>query len=110
MTLASANIHKDEIAPKKRPPTRDGAFFPAMIILDLCIDKESRGKGFGEYVLLWCIGIAREVSEKIGCRYIILYTKDAIGFYKKNDYQVSEKPTKRDFKLIYVDIFPEFRR
>nr|ABZ09109.1 putative acetyltransferase (GNAT) family protein [uncultured marine crenarchaeote HF4000_APKG6D9] len=110
VTLASANIHKDEIISKKRAATRDGPLFPSMIILDFCIDKKLRGKGFGKYVLMWCNGLARIVSEKIGCRYIVLFTKDAINFYKKYNYRVAETPKKGDFTLMYVDVFPELRK
>ncbi len=109
VTLATANINKDAIFSKARPSTRDGALFPAMIILDFCIDKKSRGKTYGEYVLMWCNGLARTVSEKIGCRFIILYTKDpdAIRFYTKHNYQFAEGNQNDKFKLMYYDLFPE---
>ncbi len=64
VTIAASNIHKDEIFKKARPNTRDGSLFPALAILDFCIDKKGRGKTFGEYVLLWCHGLAQIISKK----------------------------------------------
>ncbi len=109
VTVATSNIHKDKIIKKKRPATRDGNLYPALVILDFCIDKKFRGKGFGEYVLLWCNGLARIISDKVGCRYIVLFTKDAVNFYKKYQYQIAEIKRKDKFKLMYADIFPELK-
>ncbi len=112
VTLAVANINKREIFSKARPSTRDGALFPAMIILDFCIDKKSRGKTYGEYVLMWCNGLARTISRKVGCRYIVLYTKDpdAVRFYTKHSYQIAEKNNKGEFKLMYLDLFSALKK
>ena len=111
ITVSASNINKNEIFKKTRPSTRDGALFPALAILDFCIDKELRGKAFGEYVLEWCNGLARTISKKIGCRYIILFTKDpdAIEFYKKHTFQIAEENNKNEFKLMYLDLFPELK-
>ena len=111
ITVATSNIHKDKIFKNARPSTRDGAFYPALVILDFCIDKKSRGKTFGDSVLFWCSGLARDISERVGCRYIVLYTKDpdAIGFYEKHSYQIAEG-NQGETKLMYVDVFPEIKK
>ena len=111
ITVATSNIHKDQIFKKARPSTRDGARYPALIILDFCIDKKFRRKTFGECVLLWCIGLVRDISEKVGCRYIVLYAKDpdAIRFYEKHDYQIAEG-NQGETKLMYVDVFSELNK
>ena len=116
IAVATSNIHKNKILSKKRPSTRDGSLYPALIILDFCIDKKQRNKKHGEQALLWFSGLARIISESVGCRYIILYTKDpsAIKFYEKHMYQIAEEDSKKNsknkFKMMYLDIFPELKK
>ena len=111
ITLAASNINKDRISKEKRPSTRDGSIFPAIIILDFCIDKRLRGNSIGAYVLGWCHGLARDISEKIGCRYITLFTRDAVDFYDRHGYRTAEMEDEDDdFILMYADIFPDLVR
>ena len=112
VTVATSNIHKKEIFKKARPSTRDGALYPALVILDFCIDKPLRGKTYGEYPLLWCNGLARIISTQVGCRYVVLFTKDpdAIRFYERHNYQIAEEDNQNETKLMYVDVFPELRK
>ncbi|MGI0093592.1 MAG: hypothetical protein ACREA8_05765 [Nitrosotalea sp.] len=112
ITLSTSSIHKDEIYKKTRPSARDkdAPYFPAMIIVNFAIDKKLRKCGFGQYVMLWCSGFARIMAQKIGCRYIILFAKGAVPFYKKHKFQVAELQNRRKFKLMYADLFPEKKR
>ncbi|RNJ77424.1 MAG: hypothetical protein EB830_01940 [Nitrosopumilus sp. H13] len=110
VTIATSSINKNEIFQKARPTTRDGPIFPALIILELCIDKKLRKQSFGEYVLMWCNGLARVISEKAGCRYIVLFTKNTINFYSKHNYQLAEITNNNEFKLMYADLFPELKK
>lgn len=109
VTLATSSIHRNEVFKKARPRVNDGPVFPAMIILDLCIDKKSRKRGFGEHVLMWCNGMARAIYDKVGCRFVTLYADDARDFYSLHNYQLAETDQKNKFKLMYVDVFPELR-
>lgn len=110
VTLATSNIHKNEITQKKRPSTREGAHYPALIIVNFAIDKPLRLCGFGRYVLLYCSGLGRIIAERVGCRYIILFARDAIGFYQKNNFKVAELQGLKEFKMMYADLFPEKKK
>ena len=103
VTLSASSIHKDKIIQRKRPSTREGSIFPALIIVNFAIDKRLRKCGFGSYVLLWCCGLARITAEKIGCRYIILFARDAIDFYRKHEFQIAEQDDGSEFKMMYAD-------
>lgn len=110
VTLSASSIHKDKIIQKKRPGTREGSHYPALIIVNFVIDKPLRRCGFGKYVLLYCSGLGRIIADKIGCRYIILFARDAIDFYLKNNFKVAELEGVKEFKMMYADLFPEKKK
>jgi hypothetical protein len=111
-TISTSNIEKDYINKNMRPFTRTTPIFPAMIIQYIGIDKNKRHGGIGSKVLKWIIGFGRKnLATKVGCRYVILYAKQAMPFYIKNDFKISEIKNDDDdsssFFLMYRDLFPE---
>jgi hypothetical protein len=108
-TISTSYIDKESIDKSMRPFTRTTSIFPAMIIEYIAIDKQKRDGGIGSEVLKWIIGFGRNnLSRKIGCRYVILFAKQAISFYKKNGFNIAEfKNNKSSFYLMYRDLFPE---
>ena len=114
ITLATSYIHKDRVFKKARPSTRDGNIYPALAILDFCIDKPSRGMTYGEYALMWVKGLVRRISKYAGCRYVVLYSKDpdAIRFYERNNYQIAEedKDRREEATFMYFDVFLHQRK
>jgi hypothetical protein len=111
-TISTSNIQKDRIKENIRPFTRTTSYFPAMIIEYFGIDKGKRRGGIGRYTLKWIAGFGRvNLATRVGCRYVILYAKQAIEFYLKNDFKISEIKNDDDdsssFFLMYRDLFPE---
>lgn len=56
----------------------------------------------------WTVGLSRVTARMLGCRYIILFTNSAKGFYEKKGFSVSEiKRKEESFYFMYRDLFPE---
>ncbi|MGO9646167.1 MAG: GNAT family N-acetyltransferase [Candidatus Bathyarchaeia archaeon] len=59
--------------------------YPAILIGRLAVVKSFRGKSVGTYLTQWGIGLARQVAEKVGCRYVALHTLEhRVSFYTRN--------------------------
>ena len=70
-------------------------FYPSLLIGRLGVENRFRRKGVGSYICKWCIGLAIELSNQIGCRYVVLETsKSKMDFYSKCNF--SETVTIQD--------------
>jgi hypothetical protein len=59
-------------------------------------------------MVLWCIGLAKRTSIEIGCRFIVLVTKDAsrIKFYTECGFRECAIDLKeKDTKMMYFPLF-----
>jgi hypothetical protein len=106
ITYAASGLHEQKMDTNSRP---DAAIktYPSVIIINLAITKSFRRIGFGDLVLIWFRGHARRLSTETGWRYIILFAREAIQFYEKNQFVVGLKQEDRDFKLMISDLFPD---
>lgn len=81
ITLAMSSI----IAPRLDAEEEkiDLPFYPCLFIGRLGVNNDWRRKGVGTYLANWATGLAIEMSEQIGCRYVVLEAKESkIDFYK----------------------------
>lgn len=64
-----------EIYDKKR--------YPALWLGRLAVHNKLRRRAVGKSMIRWCIGLAKKTSIDMGCRFIVVITKDAsrIKFY-----------------------------
>jgi len=61
----------------------------------------------GRFILLAAIGIAIDVSNKVGCRYITVDSKpESIGFYQKNNFKLIKQYMHNDFPKMYLNMYP----
>ena len=59
-------------------------FYPCLLIGRLAADNKWRNLDIGTYLAEWSTGLVMELSEDIGCRYVILETKEnKVDFYGK---------------------------
>ncbi|GEM_PF-2942791 len=108
LTVATGSINIKMVPKNSRPSIdTDMKNFPAVIIAYFAVDKPLRGKGYGTYMLKYCIGLARVISRKVGCRYITLYAREAIGFYSKYKFEICEDQETRPFKLMVRHLYTE---
>ncbi len=65
------------------------SFYPALLIGRLGVSNDWRRKGVGAHICEWCIGLAIDLSDKIGCRYVILETSkgERESFYTRCNFQ-----------------------
>jgi len=83
---------------------------PALLLGRLVVDKRFRNLGIGTYLCQWVIGLARYLSELVGCRYVALHTlPDRSGFYKREplNFTESSQPRPDKKKLLYRKITSE---
>jgi len=63
-------------------------FYPCLLIGRLAVHNGWRHKDIGTYMAEWATGLALELSEKIGCRYIVLEAKESkVKFYNNIGFQ-----------------------
>lgn len=82
-TLAMSSIQARKIDKRYREPV-SLKIYPSLLIGRLAVDNEWRDKKIGTCICKWCIGLAIELSEKVGCRYVTAETNEKkVGFYLK---------------------------
>jgi predicted GNAT family N-acyltransferase len=63
-------------------------FYPCVFIGRLAVDNNWRHMDVGTYLANWATGFALEMSENIGCRYIVLEAKESkVDFYSSIGFQ-----------------------
>lgn len=90
VSMSAINLHHLESTEKidQATPLR----YPAMLIGQLGVDKEFRGKGIGQQICNFCLGLAQEIGDRIACRYVILQTNsDKTALYRKMGFTKSPK-------------------
>lgn len=102
--LSIADLGEDEKVKGVRVP------YPALLLGRLAVDKRLRGKGIGASLCRFAIGLAVEVSNTIGCRYVALHTlPNRVSFYTKEPLNFVESSLERPDKkkLLYLRVVDE---
>ena len=77
----------------------------------MAVDKAFEGRGIGRFLMLAAIGMAMDVSSKIGCRYITVDSKpESVGFYEKHGFKLIDKYKDSDFPKMYLNMYPIIER
>ncbi len=109
VTISMTYVEKKEIPDPKRLDYYGRKKPPAMLIGQLGVDNDARGRGLGRVLCNWSEGKAIELSSEIGCRYLVLHTEqDLIAFYEKIGFE-TRKPeidadTDKAGRLYYLDM------
>lgn len=79
--------------------------YPALLIGRLAVDNNFRDRHVGRIICLRCLEIARELSEELGCKLVLVYTEGKpIEFYKKCGFEVISKYEKKDKKWMFIRV------
>jgi len=79
--------------------------YPAIKLARLSVDCRFERKGVGRLLLFAAVGIALNVSEYVGCRYITVEAKqEAIEFYEKHGFMIVEKTRTKNEPTLYLNI------
>lgn len=112
-TLGATNLQHRLMHDGTHPVTcvEDLASYPAVIIVNLGIDRHRRKGGLGSYWLTLLKGYCRRtIAEKVAARFLVLKSRpdeDVIRFYRDNGFILALDQDKQANKLMYVDLFPE---
>lgn len=80
--------------------------YPALLLGRLGVDNKYRKRHIGHCICLWTIGLAKELSERIGCRFVILMTNQpTVKFYQKSGFDICPKYEKKEKVLMYFQTF-----
>ena len=83
ITLAMSSISAERLEKKDKEPIKLN-FYPCLLIGRLAVSNEFRHSDIGTQLSEWATGVAYLNSEKIGCRYVILETKESkVRFYSQ---------------------------
>jgi GNAT superfamily N-acetyltransferase len=79
-------------------------FYPSLLIGRLAVDNNLRKKGIGKYMCDWCVGLAVDMSEHVGCRYVILETSKGkkVEFYEKCGFQKGKELEDKKEKSVWM--------
>ncbi len=81
--------------------------YPCMRIARLAVDRGFERKGIGRFLLLFAIGTAIDISNRVGCRYITVDSKpESINFYEKHGFKLIERYRDCDFPKMYLNMYP----
>jgi len=102
LTVAMTSIFVERMEKTEEVPGVPFANYPALLLGRLAVDKRFRQKKIGSSICSWCLGLARDLSKRVGCRYIVLHAREAVvPFYTKNYFVVSEAEKDKPTKLLY---------
>ena len=87
ITLAMSSILAQRLDPKDTNCIHL-SFYPCLLIGRLAVSNDLRHNDIGTYLADWSTGFALSLSEQIGCRYVVLETKeDKVKFYMSCGFQ-----------------------
>lgn len=102
VTLAMSSINAERVEESLKEPIRL-RFYPSLLIGRLAVDNNWRKKGVGKFLCDWCLGFAIELSEKVGCRYVVLETNESkVGFYLKCGFLKALPLEDEEIRLIWM--------
>jgi len=87
---------RTQLADDEKVPGTTTRKYPAMLLGRMGVDKNYRNKGIGKTICEFCKGLAIDLSERIGCRYVVLETTNSkVPFYQKCGFTLSVKPPRK---------------
>lgn len=84
----------------------DKVRYPAVLLGRLAVQNGLRRRSIGKCMAYWCIGLAKELSADIGCRFVVLVTKgeSRIRFYKECGFEESAIKQEKEMKMMYFQL------
>lgn len=108
ITFATDILKAEEMLKEARIESIPYKEYPAIKIARLAIDKRYERRGVGTFLLKVAVGKAYDISERVGCRFITVDSKqESIGFYKKSGgFKLVTGYEKKTYPTMYLDIIP----
>ncbi len=105
VTLSMADLKKERLAGNDR--LRFGKEnYPALQISQLAVCKDLGDNDIGTFLCDYSIAEAYKLSEKVGCRFLVLNAKkDVIRFYEKYGFKLLPNQENRREPVMFLNIF-----
>ena len=79
--------------------------YPALMVGRLATDNRYRGMHVGKNICLWCMSKGRQLSQEIGCKLIIILTKEGKqNFYGSCNFEMVPKFENKEKKWMYLRV------
>lgn len=103
VTLAMSSMLAKRIERKHRGQVTL-TFYPSLLVGRLAVDNEWRKRGLGEYLCNWSVGVAIDMSSRVGCRYVILQTMEGkrVQYYGDRGFQEGQKLQEKNETLVWM--------
>ena len=102
VTLAMSSIPARRID-KRFKESISLKFYPSLLIGRLAVGNNWRRKGVGKYLCDWSLGVAMTLSEKVGCRYVIVETdQNNVNFYENCDFKLGKELEEDNGKAMWM--------
>ena len=102
LTVAMTSIFVERMKEEEKLAGVPFENYPALLLGRLGVDNRFRHKQLGTKACSWCLGLARDLSKRIGCKYVVLHARDAVvPFYICNFFILSEAEKEKPTKLLY---------
>jgi hypothetical protein len=103
-TLCTGHINRHKM-PFEHRPTKHINSYPALLIGQLGVCNGQQGSGVGTYICDFCFDRAVKLSERVGCRFLVVDAlESAVKFYEKYGFVLAPKQEKEKQKLMFLDI------
>ncbi len=103
-TLCMGHINKQKMTSEHRLPKPVNSY-PALLIGQLGVCNGQQGSGVGAYICDFCFDRAVKLSERVGCRFLVVDALEtAVEFYTKYGFVLAPKQEKEKQKLMFLDI------
>ena len=98
-TLSMSSIGLDDVPRSKQVKGMTGRY-PALLIGQMGVDKNYRGRKIGDTICKHCIGLARKFNERVACACIILQTThDKVPYYQQYFFETTRKLKNGQFAM-----------
>ena len=81
--------------------------YPAIKIARLAVRTNLRGSGLGKELVSFSLGLADEVSQSVGCRFVVVDAKQpSIEFYTRQGFRLldTEENKERSEPIMFIDL------
>jgi predicted GNAT family N-acyltransferase len=103
-TLCMGHINKQKMTSENRLPKHIDSY-PALLIGQLGVCSENQGNGVGTYICDFCFDRAIKLSQKVGCRFLVVDAlESAVSFYIKYGFVLAPKQECEKQKLMFLDV------
>lgn len=104
VALATGSLRRADL-PSESREQKPYQHIPCLLLGQMARDLNYKGQGIGKIMVDFTISTARQIAEKVGCRYVILDAElDKIELYKGYGFQEVPGEEKDKTRIMYFDL------